>query len=144
MTPDNKRDATRAQVNALEEMLKAFAPVDLPVTNHFSEGVYARELFIPKGTTLTGKIHKFSNLNIMVSGELSVLTENGVQRVKAPFVVTSPAGTKRVAYAHEDTRWITIHGTNETDVEKIEHQFIAQNEQEYLDFCASQLLLKGI
>ena len=134
---------SRADVLAYEEMLRALPQVEMPVIDHFSEGVYARELFIPKGTTLTGKIHKFTNLNIMISGELSVLTEDGVKRVTAPFVVVSPPGTKRVAYAHEDTRWITVHGTTETDIEKIEYKFIAQSEQEYLAFCDEQKLLKG-
>jgi hypothetical protein len=109
--------------------------LDLPVKHHFSKGVYARELFIPKGTVLTGKIHKHAQLNILSQGEISVLTEDGIKRVKAPFHVVSPAGTKRIAYAHEDCVWTTVHGTEETDLEKIEATFIAQTEQEYLEFC---------
>lgn len=134
---------TRQKIIAFEELIKELPPVEMPVTNWFSDGVYARELFIPKGTVLTGKIHKYSNLNIMISGELSVSTEDGVKRIKAPFIVVSPPGTKRVAYAHEDTRWITIHGTKETDVDVIEHQFVAQDEKEYLTFCEEQKLLEG-
>lgn len=128
----------RERVFALEAAMRRELPLlDLPVRHYFSHGVYARELFIPKGTVLTGKIHKFPQLNIMSQGELSVLTEQGIVRVKAPFTVVSPAGTKRVAYAHEDTVWTTIHGTTLEDVEEIEKVFIAQTEQEYLDFCAS-------
>lgn len=127
--------SVRAQVNAIEaEILKA-PQLDLPVKHHFSQGVYARELFIPKGTVLTGKIHKYPQLNILMSGELSVLTEEGVKRVKPPFLVVSPAGTKRVAYAHEDSVWLTVHGTEENDLEKIEQHFIAQNDAEYLEHC---------
>lgn len=138
-----KPNPTRKQLEDFEALLRQLPPADTPVVNYFSDGVYARELFIPKGTVLTGKIHKFTNLNIMISGELSVLTEDGMKRVKAPFVVVSPPGTKRVAYAHEDTRWITIHGTEETDVEKIEHQFVVDSEQQYLEFVDEQKLLKG-
>lgn len=124
----------RDKVNAIEvEMLKQ-EQLELPVTHYFSQGVYARELFIPKGTTLTGKIHKYSQLNIMSKGDMSVLTEDGIVRVQAPFTIISPPGTKRIAYAHEDTVWTTIHGTEETDVHKIEDQFIAQNETEYAAF----------
>lgn len=117
-----------------EEKIREFDPVDLPVKNHFSKGVYAREMFIPKGTVLTGHIHKYENLNIMSQGELSIFTENGVIRVKAPYTVVSPPGTKRLAYAHEDTIWTTIHGTEETDVDKIEAQFIAHSHADYLAF----------
>ena len=130
----------RAKVFMLEQRMKEgqkegkFDLYELPVRHHFSQGVYGREMFIPKGTIVTGHIHKYTQLNVLVSGDLSVLTEHGVKRVKPPFVVVSPPGTKRVAYAHEDTIWLTIHGTEETDVDKIEEKFIAQTEQEYLAF----------
>lgn len=127
---------SRSKVFELEEAMKReFPTVYLPVTHHFSKGIYGRELFIPKGTMLTGKIHKYTQLNVLVSGELLVVTEEGTKRVKPPFVIVSPAGTKRAAYAIEDSIWLTVHGTEETDIEKIEQHFIAQTEVEYLDFC---------
>lgn len=126
---------TRERVNELEAAMRQMETVELPVVHHFSPGVYARELFIPKGTVLTGKIHKYAQLNIMSAGDLSVLTEDGIVRVQAPFTVVSPAGTKRVAFAHEDTVWTTVHGTDETDLDKIEDLLIAQDDAEYLSFC---------
>lgn len=128
--------ALRAKVHRAEAVMKTFPQVEMPVTNHFAQGVYARELFIPKDTILTGKIHKYSQLNILSQGEISVMTETGIKRVKAPFHIVSPPGTKRIAYAHEDCVWTTIHGTLETDLEKIEEHFIAQTENEYLEFKA--------
>jgi len=128
----------RSKVNALEEYMKvglAGELLELPVCHHFAEGTYGRELFIPKGTLLTGKIHKYSQLNVLLCGDLSVLTEDGIKRVQPPFVIVSPPGTKRIAYAHEDTRWLTVHGTVERDLEKIEAHFIAQTDKEYADFC---------
>ncbi len=127
-------DSVRQKVFAFEDAMKEVEQLDLYVEHYFSPGVYARELYIPKGVILTGKIHKYTQLNIMTKGELSVLVGEEVKRIKAPFVVVSPPGTKRIAYAHEDTIWITIHGTDETDVDKIEEKFIAQNDREYLDF----------
>jgi hypothetical protein len=131
---DDKK-SMRQKVFALEEKMLQMEQVELPVTHHFSPGVYARELFIPKGTVLTGKIHKYAQLNIMSKGDISVLTEDGIKRVQAPFTIVSPAGTKRIAYAHEDTIWTTIHGTDETDLEKLEAHFIAKDDSEYLAFC---------
>ena len=127
---------TREKVFAIEyEMLK-HEQLELPVKHHFSQGVYARELFIPKGTLLTGKIHKYAQLNILSQGELSVLTEDGIVRVRAPFTVVSPPGTKRIAFAHEDSVWTTIHGTNETDLDKIEAHCIAETDADYTAFLA--------
>ena len=130
----------REQVNALETEMRRYEQLDLPVKHYFSQGVYARELFIPKGTLLTGKIHKYQQLNIMSQGDLSVLTEDGVVRVQAPFTIVSPPGTKRIAYAHEDTVWTTIHGTDETNVDLIEAHFIAQSEEEYTAFLERAVL----
>ena len=135
---DSGTPSVRENTFALERHMLAMPQVEIPTRHYFSQGVYAREIFIPKGTTLTGKIHKFTQLNIMSAGEMSVLTENGIERVKAPFTIVSPPGTKRVAYAHEDTVWTTIHGTDETDLEKIENHFIAQSDEEFIAFCELQ------
>jgi len=97
------------------------------VRHYFSQGVYARELFIPKGAVLTGKIHLTEHLSLLVQGELSVMTDSGVQRLKAPYVVNSKPGMKRAGYAHEDSRWITIHVTNETDLEKLEAELVTND-----------------
>lgn len=141
--PDQTDQADlRARVHEAETVMREMPQLDLPVQHHFSPGVYARELSIPKGTVLTGKIHKYAQLNILAKGELTVLLDDGPKRVKAPFIVVSPAGTKRIAYAHEDSIWITVHGTRETDLEKIEEHFIAQSEQQYLEHCRT-LELKG-
>lgn len=132
----------RNKVAAFEQMMLEQPQVEIPVKHYFSEGVYGREIFIPKGTILTGKIHKYSQLNILASGAMEVLVEDKVRLVQAPFTVVSPPGTKRIARAVEDCVWITVHGTNETDLEKIEDHFIAKNEQEYLYF-SEQLKLAG-
>lgn len=120
----------------------ALPQVELQAVHHFAPGLYARELRIPKGTVLTGAIHKFANLNIMSAGDMTVLTEGGPVRVKAPFTVVSPAGTKRVAYAHEDTVWTTVFASEETDPEKIVDHFTTSSEQEFLAHREQMLLGK--
>ena len=133
---------TRDKVFSLEAVMKVMPQVELKVIHHFSKGVYARELHIPAGVTLVGEIHKFENLNILSQGTMIVTTEEGMREVSAPFTVVSPPGTKRAAHTLTDCIWTTIHGTNETDVDEIEHHFIAKSEQEWLEFCnANQLEL---
>src|SRR6266403_3983736 len=132
--------STRDKVFAAEAYMREMPQLKLKVVHHFSKDVYARELHIPAGTMLTGEIHKFQNLNILSKGLMQVLTEDGIQAVEAPFTVVSPAGTKRIAYTLTDCFWTTIHGTAEVDVDKIEKQFIAKSEIEWLEFCnANQL-----
>lgn len=110
------------------------AQIELPVKHHFALGIYARELFIPAGVMLTGQIHKYEQFNILIKGDMSVLVDGLIKRIKAPFFVTSPSGTKRIALAHEDSIWLTVLGTDLKSVQEIEERFIAKDEQEYLDF----------
>lgn len=116
--------------------------VEIPVQMHYSHKVAARTIFIPANTDLIGGLHKFSNLNILSQGEMLVTTEDGPMLVKAPFIVVSPPGTKRAARTLTDCVWTTIHGTESTDVDAIESEFVAKNEQEYLAFCET-LKLQG-
>ena len=103
-----------------------------PLTHKFAPGVYVREIFIPKGTCVVGKIHKHDHPNFLMSGEVLVVTEHeGREHLKAPLSVISKAGTKRVVYALEDTIWITVHVTHETDLDKIEEHVIAKDFEEY-------------
>lgn len=134
--------STREKVFALEDMMKEQPQLELKVIHHFSYGVYARELHIPSGTLLTGEIHKLENLNILSQGEMSVLVGDEVKRISAPFTVVSPPGTKRIAFAHTNCIWTTIHGTFEKDIDKIKEFFIAANELDYLEYCG-QLRLVG-
>ncbi len=116
----------RAKVLRLEAELKKHPQLEQQVTHHFSDGIYARELFIPKGAILTGKIHRFAHLNIIPVGDIMVLTEHGMKRIQGPCTLQSFPGIKRAGYALEDTIWITIHPNpgNEKDMEKLEAQFI--------------------
>lgn len=131
---------THEKIDKLEDEIRRNGEIELVHKDYFSKDVYARELHIPKGTVLTGKVHKFTNLNIMSKGDLSVLMEDGtIKRVQAPFTIVSPPGTRRVAYAHEDTIWTTVHGTSKTDVDEIEEEFIAQTQSDYQLFCEETL-----
>jgi len=68
-------------------------------------------------------------MNILLKGSLTVATEDGIQLMKAPCVLKSMPGTKRIGYFHEDSSWITVHPTEETDLEKIEQQVIVPDDE---------------
>jgi len=101
-----------------------------PLKHTFVDGAYVRELFMPKGLLFVTKIHKITHPYFLMKGDCSVLTEEGIKRIKAPFSGVTLAGTKRVIYTHEDTIWITVHVTNDTDLDKIEAQVIAKTYDE--------------
>lgn len=122
--PEESRLAARQKILALQDKVGRLPQVQIATRHYFSKGLYAREVFIPKGAIVVGKIHKFESLNILSQGDITILTEFGAQRVQAPYTVVSPPLTKRVGYAHEDTVWTTVHATDETDLEKLEDELI--------------------
>ena len=93
--------------------------IELPLKHSFSPGIYARELEIPEGTLLIGKIHKHRHHNFLMKGEIIVITESGgMELLQAPLTIVSEPGTQRVGYALTDTLWTTIH-TNESNTEDL-------------------------
>lgn len=125
----------RDKVALLESEMLKHEQIDIPVRHDFSPGIYARTIMIPAGTLLTGRIHKFEQINILSGGTIEVLTQDGMKKVTAPFIVVSPPGTKRVAYAHTDCTWTTVLATEEKDPDVIEAKFTVATEQEFLEFA---------
>lgn len=132
--PDNIRTLTREEIPAFIESIRLEMmkgeQIELPVNHHFAKGefaVYGRELPLPKGSLIIGKIHKHECMSIITRGEVSILSIDGAMRVKAPFTFVSSPGAQRLIYAHEDTVWMTVHGTKETNIEKLEADLVTEN-----------------
>jgi len=138
LAQEKTAEELRALILELEAKMLAMPEhqIEIKTTHHFAPGIYMREIFIPKGATLTGKIHKTEHLNILSQGDLSVLTEDGVKRLTASTVVKSTPGIKRVGHAHKDSVWITVHPNmdNEIDVEKLENLLVVDSFEQFLEF----------
>jgi hypothetical protein len=92
-------------------------------------------LHIPAGTVLTGKPHRFRTLNILLKGRINVAASNEPSRImSAPAIFVAEAGSRRAGLTLEDTIWINVHGTEETDVEKIEAEQIIPHTNPMLDY----------
>ena len=113
-----------------------------PLKHTFVDGAYIREIFMPKGTLLTSKIHKICHPYFVMKGDCSVLTDEGVVRIKAPYTGVTQPGTKRILYMHEDTVWITVHVTKHKDLTMIEEEIIAKSFDEMLPTYNEVLKLK--
>jgi hypothetical protein len=117
----------REKVVALEEAILSVpeAHVTLTTKNHFADGIYLRELLIPAGVIVTGKIHRTRHLTIIASGTVRITTDEGIQEITGPAVFVSEPGIKKAAYAITDTVVMNPHPTESTDLIEIEQQFIA-------------------
>lgn len=94
---------------------------------------YAREMLIPKGTLIIGKIHRHQHLNFISKGKVTVFTEFGEKHLEGPCTFISEVGLKRAVYAEEDTLWTTVHLTefqSESELDKIEQEVISPSYDE--------------
>jgi hypothetical protein len=139
-------EGVRKKLYQLQEAVgRELEPVECPLQHVFAPGAYARTMRIPAGTVIVGKIHKQAHLNILSQGTVCVMTEGeGDQQLTGPLTMCSPPGTKRAVYAVTDAVWVTIHLTNETDLEKIEAEVIAPTFEAYEQFRLQGETMKQI
>lgn len=98
-----------------------------PLKHSFANGIYMREIRIPQGMVLTGKIHRHAHPNVLLEGEVLVVTEQkGLERLRGPMAMISDGATKRALVALTDVVWLTFHNVGEErDLKKIEEMVIA-------------------
>lgn len=114
----------REKIAVLVRYFGADSQVDCPLKHHFAPGVYLREIFMPAGAIVIGKIHKTEHFNIVQQGRLMIFDEGGAHEIKAPCTFVSKPGIQKVLYIAEDTIWSTVHLTEERDLEKLEAALI--------------------
>ena len=132
----NEVQKSRADILKLENVMRQMEGYDpegkelCRITHYFAPGVYAREMWMPAGCLITGKIHLTEHLNMLSQGRVSVSNQGSSVTMQAPYTFVSPVGTKRAIYAHEDSTWTTIHATDLTDPDEIEAEIIAETFEE--------------
>ena len=115
------------KVSELHTELQGQFDVDLGTVHHFSDGLYSKEMHIPKGYIAGSHAHKYSHLSILAKGSVIVRTDEGVESYTAPACIEIKAGIHHSIESIEDTVWYCIHATAETDVEKVDAVLIREN-----------------
>ena len=118
---------TKEEMFALDRKLAELPQADFSLVNRFADGLYARQVTVPKNCLLTSKIHLKEHFAFVLTGEVSVWTDQDYQRIKAPLVLVTQPGTKRVLFAHEETIWVTVHATNAKTVEAAVAELVTNN-----------------
>lgn len=125
-TPEQQA-AKLSRVLELQKALVGAAPAHQPVQHHFAPGVYVRQWFSREGDVTVGKAHRKQTINILAAGKVMVVNvadDRDRVIITAPYVWVAPPGSKRAVVTLETCCWVTVHVTNETDLEKIEAEFI--------------------
>ena len=121
-----RREAILRLQDAIISEGRDVGPASCPVKHHFAPGSYGREMTLPAGMVVVGKIHKHAHINVISKGRVQVFTEqDGVLELAAPCTFVSSPGTKRVVHVLEETVWTTVHVTDKTDLAEIEREVIA-------------------
>jgi hypothetical protein len=106
-----------------DEMQESF-----PVIHDLKDGLYTREIFMPKGSLVVSFIHKQNHPSFFLEGEMSILTDAGeVKKIKAPMKVMTETGTQRVAYMHEDCKWVCVYRTDQTEIKEAQKDVYTLN-----------------
>jgi hypothetical protein len=118
------------------EIVQRFVPVEMPIHHHFISSpnmkMYIREIFIPKGTILTSRIHKVPSPFSILEGEVLVGDSHGITHIKAPFHGVNEPGVKRLVETLKDTVWVAFYATDKTDLAEIANDIIFERENDLL------------
>jgi len=112
-------------------------PLELPLKHYFTDGMYVREIFIPKGVCLTSRVHKTCHPFVLSMGTIDILTETEIMRYVAPFTGINQIGTRRMGWALEDCIFSTFH-SNPDDCRDLD-----VIEQRLFEYYPNPLLTNG-
>lgn len=100
---------TREKILKLQQAMLPLQSEQPEPKHFFAPGMYLRELTVPAGMLIVGKIHKHTHFLMVLNGKAEVISEFGRMTVEAGHISISPAGVKRVVLALEDTQFVTVH-----------------------------------
>lgn len=119
--------AKREKILAFEAAASDLPQIEIPVQHYFAKGLYAREITIPEGAIVIGKIHLSEHLNIISEGVVRIITEDFDEVIEAPRTLVAMPGVKKVLHAIKKTVFTTVHATDITDIDEIERVLVTSD-----------------
>lgn len=121
-----RRKEYRSKVVEFEQRVSQMEGVQFgncfPLVHKFADGLYVRQITVPAQTLTVTKIHRQTHPFFILKGTVSILTEDGVKKITAPFSGITKSGTKRVIWHHDEVVLTTVHRTDSLDVDEIESE----------------------
>ena len=128
---------TMPDILRIEKEILQMPQVTCPVEHYQIDGVYVRSMSIPAGTILTGKIHNFESIAILAKGRIRITNGTDSYIISEGHIMVDKPGVKRLGYAETDVIFITVHRTDNTEIDDIEKELVSATFEEY----EQQLLL---
>lgn len=93
---------------------------DFQLKEYVSGGMYCREITIPQYGMLTGRVYKFDHVEIMLRGDITILSANGQRkRYRGHNVIEAKAGKRQAGFANEETTWLTVNKVPNIPMDKM-------------------------
>lgn len=93
----------------------------------FAHGLYGRKIILNAGEYMVGKIHRHSCITFVMRGSIISTTDDEPILIQAPYAFVSPAGTKRAVLALQETEWMTVQASTNTDLDELEKELIVDS-----------------
>lgn len=111
----------RDAIKTLQAAMAKYPQLAFDTKHYFSDGMYMRWVMQPEGSLVVGKRHKKPHFFLLVKGHMRITSDGGMaQEYIAPALIVASAGAKRALLALEDSEYLTIHQTYETDLDCVE------------------------
>lgn len=123
---------TEIQAGNFEDIVDSMA-----LEHFFIPGVYARQLTVPAGTVIVGRVHLHPCFTIIMTGEVTVHTAEGRRTITGPVFFRTEAGAQRAVYAHTESVWITIHRSDKTDLDDLKAELTCATFEDFERLTAS-------
>jgi len=109
---------------------------NFPLKHTFADGIYIRQMDMHAGSMVVGAIHNHLHAWFLLTGHLTVVTEDSTEEFVAPCYVLATPGSKRVIYAVEDSIFVNIHKNpdNIKDIKKLEDEIVSLTFKEYEEY----------
>lgn len=101
---------TQEQVTAVGNWLAELPQEQIELKELLHCGMYLRLVKIPAGAVCVGKEVQVPTVSVVI-GDITVSTDNGIQRLQGWNCLPALAGKKRIGVAHTDTYWATVNTT---------------------------------
>ena len=96
-----------------------------PLVHRFTDGLYTREVTMPKGSLVTSKTHLLQHQYFILKGKALVWNNEGdAVYLESPYVGITEANTRRLLYIIEDCVWATSHPNPNNEILEVIEEII--------------------
>lgn len=109
------------KIQAIKAAAKGLPMVEMPTKHFLVDGMYARQILIPKGTAFVGRKHKkFHYFMVLKGGAWVTLDDGTIANMQPGMLFMCAPGSQRIGTTYADTIFVTVHQTDETLLKNIE------------------------